>query len=180
MGATHESITPELAEFIREQPLFFVATAPLSENGHVNVSPKGMDTFRVLSPTRVMYLDLTGSGNETAAHVRENGRVTVMFCAFAGKPKILRLYGRGTTVREGDAMWAELIGKFETFPGVRQMVVVEVTRVQSSCGFGLPVMRVEKPRTMLMDWAEKKGAEGLAEYRQRKNKTSIDGLPTGM
>lgn len=180
MGALHETITPELVEFIREQPLFFVASAPLSGEGHVNVSPKGMDTFRLLSPTRVMYLDLTGSGNETAAHVRENGRVTIMFCAFDRKPRILRLYGKGKIVRAGDAEWEELIQQFDIFPGVRQIVGVDVTRVQTSCGFGVPLMRMEEPRTMLMEWAEKKGPEGLADYRQKKNRSSIDGLPTGI
>jgi hypothetical protein len=178
MGTALESLSPELRAFIEAQHVFFVATAPLGRNGHVNLSPKGMDTFRVLSPDRVAYLDLTGSGNETAAHLLENGRVTVMFCAFEGNPKILRLYGRGRVEPPGSTEWAELSALFPALPGARQLVVVDVTRVQTSCGFGVPVMRFESDRDTLVNWAESKGDEGLRQYREKKNRSSIDGLPT--
>src|SRR5688500_13611205 len=140
MGKVLECITPDLEAFIGAQPLFFVATAPISGEGHVNLSPKGLDCLRVLSPTRVAYLDLTGSGNETAAHLAENGRITFMFCAFAGAPRILRLYGRGEVVLPDTPRWAELGGRFPDHPGARQIVAAEISRVQTSCGFGVPVM----------------------------------------
>jgi hypothetical protein len=178
MGKPHESISPELKTFIEAQHVFFVATAPLEASGHVNLSPKGMDTFRVLSPTRVAYLDLTGSGNETAAHLAQNGRVTFMFCAFDGKPMILRLYGRGRVATPGSAAWAELSAHFPALPGARQVVVAEVTRVQTSCGFGVPRMNFSGERDALVRWAEAKGDEGLRQYREQKNRVSIDGLPT--
>jgi hypothetical protein len=178
MGTALESLSPELRAFIEAQHVFFVATAPLGRDGHVNLSPKGMDTFRVLSSVRVTYLDLTGSGNETAAHLRENGRVTVMFCAFDGKPKVLRLYGRGRVVLPDSTEWVELSVLFPALPGARQLVVVDVTRVQTSCGFGVPVMRFESDRDTLVRWAESKGADGLLQYREKKNCVSIDGLPT--
>jgi hypothetical protein len=180
MGQAHDSVSPQLQSFIEAQHVFFVATAPLEATGHVNLSPKGMDTFRVLSPTRVAYLDLTGSGNETAAHVAQNGRVTFMFCAFEGKPMILRLYGRGRVVTPGSAEWAELSPQFPTLPGARQVVVADVTRVQTSCGFGVPAMSFEAERDTLARWAEAKGVEGLRRYRAEKNRVSIDGLPAPM
>ena len=178
MGAVHESISPELRSFIEAQRVFFVATAPLEAGGHVNLSPKGMDTFRVLSPTRVAYLDLTGSGNETAAHLAQNGRLTFMFCAFEGKPVILRLYGRGRAVTPASAEWGELSPRFPALPGARQVVVADVTRVQTSCGFGVPRMTFDAERDALVRWAESKGEDGLRRYREQKNRTSIDGLPT--
>jgi hypothetical protein len=178
MGKTFPSITDELAAFIRAQPVFFVATAPLAEAGHVNLSPKGLDSFRVLSPTRVAYLDLTGSGNETSAHLAENGRVTFMFCAFQGAPRILRLFGRGRTVLPGDEEWGVLRPLFPDFPGVRQIVAADVTRVQTSCGFGVPRMEFAGERDQLPRWAEAKGPDGIAAYQREKNAASIDGLPT--
>jgi hypothetical protein len=178
MGQVRDSITPEFREFIEAQHVFFVATAPAGASGHVNLSPKGMDTFRVLGPTRVAYLDLTGSGNETAAHLVQNGRVTFMFCAFEGKPQILRLYGRGCVVRPGEPEWDDLAAPFPDLPGTRQLVVADVTRVQTSCGFGVPVMTFAAARDTLVRWAEAKGDDGLRAYREQKNRTSIDGLPT--
>ena len=177
MGTVHESITPDLRAFIEAQHVFFVATAPAEASGHVNLSPKGMDTFRVLSPGRVAYLDLTGSGNETAAHLAQNGRVTLMFCAFEGKPRVLRLYGRGRVVRAGTPEWAELSSQFPPLAGARQVVVAEVTRMQTSCGFGVPLMTFAGERDALVRWAEAKGDEGLRRYREQKNAQSIDGLP---
>jgi hypothetical protein len=178
MAAVHPNITPELQAFIERQPMFFVSTAPLSGSGHVNLSPKGLETLRVLSPTRVGYLDLTGSGNETAAHLLENGRITIMFCAFDDPPKILRLYGSGRLVRPDDSEWATLLPGFPQLPGARHIIVADIARVQTSCGFGIPLMRVEGQRDTLLNWAEKKGPDGLAEYRRQKNARSIDGLST--
>lgn len=177
MAKVHENITPELAEFIAAQPVFFVASAPLSAEGHVNVSPKGLDCLRVLGPDRVAYLDLTGSGNETAAHLTENGRLTLMFCAFAGRPQILRLYGRGTVALPGSAPWDELRPRFPDHPGARHLIVVDVERVQTSCGFAVPLMEFAGHRDTLLQWAEKKGEDALTEYRREKNAASIDGLP---
>ena len=177
MGKTIETVTPDLAAFIERQKVFFVATAPLAAAGHVNLSPKGLDTFRLLSPSRAAYLDLTGSGNETAAHVAENERITLMFCAFEGSPMILRLYGRGRVVLPGTGDWEELAPGFPEFPNARQIVVVDLDRVQTSCGFGVPQMAFEGERDQLVKWAERKGPAGLAAYRREKNATSVDGLP---
>lgn len=178
MAKTYDSITPEMAEWIGQQPLFFVASAPLSADGHVNLSPRGLDTFRVLGANEVAYLDLTGSGNETAAHLAENGRITVMFCAFTGKPKILRLYGKGEVILPQTPAWGTLRHHFPTqLPGVRQIVRISVERIQSSCGFGVPLMDYRGQRSELLDWAEKKGPDGIADYQQNKNAVSIDGLP---
>jgi hypothetical protein len=169
-------ITPETEEFIRAQAVFFVATAPLSGDGHINLSPKGLDTLRIISETRIAYLDLTGSGNETAAHVAQNGRITFMFCAFAGKPNILRLYGRGRLILPGTAEWPEFIGHFTIQPGIRQIILCDIDRVQNSCGMGVPLMDFRGHRDGLIKWAEKKGEEGMKEYREKKNRLSIDGI----
>lgn len=177
MASVHPCITPELEAFIRAQPLFFVASAPLSREGRVNVSPKGLDTLRILSPTSLAYLDLTGSGNETACHLLENGRITFMFCAFDGAPKILRLFGQGRSIQPGNPEWNDLAAHYPAFPGVRQIILAEIGRVQTSCGFGVPAMRLESQRKLLGEWTCKKTAEELAEYRRRKNSRSIDGLP---
>jgi hypothetical protein len=170
-------ITPELKAFIEAQPVFFTATSPLSREGHVNLSPKGLDCLRVLTPTRVAYLDLTGSGNETAAHLAENGRITLMFCAFSGSPRILRLYGNGSVILPVTREWTELAARFPDLPGARQIIVTEVTRVQTSCGFGVPLMDFAAQRDTLTRWAEAKGEASLEQYRREKNATSIDGLP---
>lgn len=176
MGKVFERITPELQAFIEEQPLFFVASAPLSAEGHVNVSPKGLDTLRLLGPDRVAYLDLTGSGNETAAHLSENGRITFMFCAFRGTPRILRLYGTGSVVLPGTSAWEELSGKFVMLPGARQLIVAEIDRVQTSCGYAVPLMEFVRERDTLLQWAEKRRGR-LHAYRSEVNAKSIDGLP---
>ena len=177
MGKVVESITPDLQSFIAEQSVFFVATAPLARHGHVNLSPKGLDTFAVLGERRVAYLDLTGSGNETSAHVGENGRITVMFCAFSGPPKIVRLYGRGRAVLPDEALWDELAPRFPELPGVRQIIVIDVDRVQTSCGFGVPLLDEGTDREALVRWARSKGEDDLEIYRAEKNARSIDGLP---
>ncbi len=178
MAKLFDSITEELQQFIAEQPLFFVGTAPLAATGHVNLSPKGLDCFRVLSPHRVAYLDLTGSGNETSAHLAENGRITLMFCSFTAKPCILRLYGQGQVVLPGSAAWDELSPHFTLLPGARQIIVAAIDRVQTSCGFGVPLVGTVEQRPVLLEWAAKKGAEGLQAYQQEKNRVSIDGLLT--
>ena len=179
MGKTHEGITGRLREFIEAQPMFFTATAPLADTGTVNLSPKGLDTFRVLSPTRVAYLDLTGSGNETSAHLAENARATIMFCAFEGDPLILRLYGRGRSAQPHHEEWKQLRPLFGTpLAGERQLVIVDIESVQTSCGFGVPFFEHTGPRNTLIDWAGRKGPDGLATYRAEKNANSIDGLPT--
>jgi len=171
-----EQISDDLAAFIAAQPLFFVATAP-SSGGHINLSPKGMDTLRVIDAETVAYLDLTGSGNETSAHSAENGRLTMMFCSFDAKAMILRLYGRGSTLLPGDARFEQLRPKFPELPGARQIIVLDVERVQTSCGYAVPRMDNPRHRDSLLRWAENKGDEGLVEYRERKNFVSIDGLP---
>ncbi len=178
MAKVYPHLTPELQTFIAAQHLFFVATAPLSKDGHINLSPKGLNTFRILSPHRVAYLDLTGSGNETSAHLRENGRLTVLFCAFDGPPKILRLYGRGSTVLPEYAEWNSLSSHFDLLPGTRQIIVADLERVQTSCGFGVPLYDYREQRPTLPDWAHKKGSEGIAKYQHQKGSYSIDGLPT--
>jgi Pyridoxamine 5'-phosphate oxidase len=176
MGKVHERLDDRLIEFIGKQHLFFVGTAPDSPVGHLNVSPKGLDTFRILGPTSVAYLDLTGSGIETVAHLRENGRITILYCAFEGRPLILRLYGRGRVVEPGDPEWGGLIAKFTEYPGVRSVVVVDVGRIADSCGFAVPLYEYQGDRSQLIDYAEKKGPEGMEAYKARKNRASIDGI----
>jgi Pyridoxamine 5'-phosphate oxidase len=178
MAEQYDQITPTLQSFIKAQPLFFVATAPLSEHGHINLSPKGYDTFCILSPKQVAYLDLTGSGNETSAHLAENGRITFMFCAFAGAPQILRLYGKGETVLPGAERWDELLAHFPGYPGIRQIMIASIDLVQTSCGYAVPFMELQKDRETLARWATSQGEEGLAAYRGVKNSKSLDGLPT--
>ena len=177
MGKEQNQISEEHKEFIENQKMFFVCTAPLSDEGHINLSPKGFDCFRVLSPTRVGYLDIIGSGNETSAHLLENGRITLMFCAYDGPPKILRLYGKGHTVLPGDEEWPELSKQFTILPATRQIIVADIFKVKSSCGFGVPLYNYDGERDHAMKWAEKKGEDGLEEYKKEKNMVSIDGLP---
>lgn len=178
MGKRFTAISPEQTEFIQAQKMFFVGTA--AAEGRVNVSPKGMDSFRVIGPNQVVWLNLTGSGNETAAHLLQNDRMTIMFCAFEGKPLILRLYGNAKIYHPGESIFQEHIGLFATNAGARQIIVMEVDLVQNSCGFAVPLMDFNSERTILNDWAEKKGKEGVAEYWQEKNTVSIDGFETGM
>ena len=175
MAATLSEISPDLAEWFRAQPMFFVATAP--NDGHVNVSPKGYDTFRVLDAHRVAYLDLTGSGVETIAHLRENGRITLMWCAFAGNPRIGRLYGHGTVHEIGSPGFEQLAGDFTLLPGARAIVEVAVSRISTSCGYAVPLMDLVEDRDRLQEWARAKGEDGLVDYRSNKNAVSIDGLP---
>ena len=176
MGRVLDAITDELAAFIAAQRVFFVATAP-TDGGHVNLSPKGLDTFTVIDPNTVAYLDLTGSGVETIAHLRENGRITIMFCAFDGKPNIVRLYGHGEALSTGEPEADALLPRFGEYPGARSVIRVQVDRVSTSCGYGVPLLSYEGEREQLTTWADRRGPEGLVEYRGEKNAVSIDGLP---
>jgi hypothetical protein len=163
---------------LERQPVFFVATAPLGADGHVNVSPKGTTgTFRVLDRDTVAYLDLTGSGAETIAHLRENGRITLMFCAFEGRPTIVRLAGRGTVVLPSAESFATLVAGFPPHPGIRSVIKVDVSRVADSCGYAVPRMSLEDERDVLDLSNAKKGPQKLAQYRVDRNALSIDGLP---
>jgi hypothetical protein len=177
MGKTYQGVDAELVGWIRRQPVFFVATAPLDPQGHVNASPKGLDSFAVLDSDTVAYLDLTGSGVETIAHLRENGRITLMACAFAGNPRISRIYGRGTVHPVGSPEFDALEGKFPALPGRRSIIDIEVTGVTTSCGYAVPLMDLVGDRDRLQEWAEKKGDDGIVEYWASKNARSIDGLP---
>jgi len=177
MGKVFDGLDDVLRGFIASQHVFFVATAPLAAGGHVNLSPKGLDTLRVLGPNEVAYLDLVGSGVETVAHLRENGRVTLMFCAFAGPPRILRLYGKGRAVEPGDADWDRLVGLFPGQLGTRSVVLVELERIADACGYGVPLFEYAGERPQLAAWAERKGEDGIDRYKRQKNRESIDGLP---
>jgi len=177
MGKLFDQLTPAHTEFIARQKIYFTATAP--DAGRSNLSPKGLDSFRVLSPRRAAYLDLTGSGSEAAAHLAQNGRITIMFCSFEGAPLILRLYGRGRSVQPHDVDWAQLRPLFgPPVLGERQLVVIEIESVHTSCGFGVPLFDFAGDRPTLNDWAEKKGQAGIVAYRVEKNTVSIDGLPS--
>jgi hypothetical protein len=176
MGNVYEEIDQSLADWIKAQHLFVVATAPLAGDGLINCSPKGLNTFAILGPHTVAYLDLTGSGIETVAHLRENGRIVLMFCALEGAPKIVRLYGAGAVIEPTMPEFAALRGHFPDFPGVRSIVRVELSRISDSCGFGVPKYRYEGERDALVRWAETKGDEGLIQYRAEKNSESIQGL----
>ncbi len=180
MGTLHTSISDHHKDFIESQHLFFVGTAPLNAEGHINLSPKGLDSFRILSSTRIAYMDITGSGNETSAHILENSRITIMFCAFDGPPNILRLYGKGYTVLPADAEWPELSSHFNLLPSTRQIIVADIYNVQTSCGFGVPYYEYTGEREHSYKWAEKKGIDGLEQYKKEKNLTSLDGLPTAL
>jgi len=176
MGRAHDEITPGIAEWLAGQHLFFVATAPLSAEGHVNLSPKGYDTFRVLDTRRVAYLDLTGSGIETVAHVRENGRITLLFCAFDGPPRLVRLYGRARVVEPRDEAWAPLAAVFTGHRGARAVIDVAVTEVRDSCGYSVPLMAYQGERERLAEWASNRSEEELEQYRRTRNASSLDGL----
>lgn len=178
MAKFYERLDESLKKFIAEQKLFFTASAPL--NGRINLSPKGIDTFRCLDDKTVAYLDLTGSGNETAAHLKENGRLTVMFCSFTEKPLILRLYGQGEVIGQNHPQWQNLHRNFPAVAGERQLVVLYIESLQTSCGFGVPVYDLRTERKTLIDWAERKGEDGIENYWREKNQKSIDGLPTGI
>jgi len=178
MGKLYDSISPAHKEFMEKQHIFFVATAPLSAEGRINLSPKGFDCFKVLSDHQVAYMDLISSGNETSAHTLENGRITVMFCSFDTTPNILRLYGKGFAVLKESADWEKYSSHFLIYPSTRQIIVMNVEMVQTSCGFGVPLYNYWGERDIHFEWAEKKGPDGLNEYVEKNNLVSLDGLPT--
>ena len=180
MGKLHDSIKPAHKEFIEKQHIFFVSTAPLSADGRINLSPKGLDCFRVLSGNKVAYMDLISSGNETSAHTLENGRITIMFCSFEAAPNILRLYGKGFTVLPGTNDWEVYSSHFKIYPSTRQIIVANIDLVQTSCGFGVPLYNYAGERDIHFEWAEKKGKDGLYEYIQQNNLKSMDDLPTAL
>lgn len=177
MSKEIDRIDAALAEWLEAQPVFFVGTAPVALDGHVNVSPKGLDTLRVLGEREVAYQDLTGSGAETIAHLHENGRIVLMFSAFQGPPRIVRLHGHGEVVLPRDTAYASLDGRFPPHLGTRAYIHVTVERLSSSCGYGVPLMQLQGSRDVLDKWSERKGADGLRDYREDRNATSIDGLP---
>ena len=176
MAHQYPDIPDHLKTFIGRQKIFFVGTA--AETGRVNISPKGMDSLRVLGDNRVIWLNVTGSGNETSAHVQDNQRMTLMFAAFEGNPMILRLYGTARVVHKNDSDWKELYAWFHPMPGARQIFDLDVDLVQTSCGMGVPLFDYREERNQLGPWAENKGADGIEEYWREKNQTSLDGLPT--
>ncbi|MEP6583469.1 MAG: pyridoxamine 5'-phosphate oxidase family protein [Ginsengibacter sp.] len=180
MGKFNESITAAHADFVEKQHIFFVATAPLSAQGRINLSPKGLDCFKILSANQVAYMDLVSSGNETSAHTLENGRITIMFCSFEGPPNILRLYGKGFTVLPDSEDWKMYAMHFKIYPSTRQIIVANIDLVQTSCGFGVPLFDYAGERDIHFDWAAKKGQQGLQEYILEKNLESLDGLPTNL
>jgi hypothetical protein len=177
MGKVYAEIDDSIGKFISRQHMFFVATAPLDGAGHLNLSPKGLESFRVLNPRQVAYLDLTGSGIETVSHLRENGRIVIMFCAFEGAPKVLRLYGRGRALQPSDSGFGELRNLFPNLPGIRSVVVVEIDRIADSCGWGVPRYTYQGERAQLLEWAQRRGETGVENYRTENNRLSIDGLP---
>lgn len=178
MAEFYDHLSSELRSFVKKQAIFFVATAP--EEGRINLSPKGMNTFRCLDERTVAYLDLTGSGNETAGHLQEDGRITLMFCSFDKKPLILRLYGQGESLIAGTGEYQALAGQFPDLVGARQIIRVAIESVQTSCGYAVPRMELVEERQTLIRWAEKKGPSGLADYRLEKNTETIDGRPIGL
>ncbi|GAA4970919.1 pyridoxamine 5'-phosphate oxidase family protein [Algibacter aquimarinus] len=176
MSKFFTEITPELKDFIKNQKIFFVATA--AEDGRINLSPKGHDTLRVLSPNKVVWLNLTGSGNETAAHLLKKNRITIMMCAFEGKPLILRLYGSAKVYHERDDEFQKHIGLFEDNTGSRQIIEVNVDSAQTSCGYSIPFMDFKEERGQLNAWSKKQGKDRIEKYWEEKNTTSIDGFET--
>jgi hypothetical protein len=177
MGKPTEELSDKQIDWVAQQRMFFVATAPTAEDGLLNVSPKGLDSFSVIDSQTVAYLDLVGSGVETIAHVKQNGRLIFMFCAFDGAPNIMRLWGRGEIVERGDARWVEMRARFPEMPGDRSIVVLHISRVQEACGYGVPRYSYDEDRSTLTDWAAKRGPAGVDEYIAKNNAKSIDGLP---
>jgi len=177
LGKIHTEIDESLAKTLQNQHVFFVATAPLDPEGNLNLSPKGLDCFRILGPRTVAYLDVIGSGVETIAHLKENGRIVLMFCMFEGPPNIIRLHGHGRVIEPHLPEFRELASKFPAYETTRAIILVDVTRVSDSCGFGVPLMKYAGDRDQHFAWARKKGQDGLKTYKRERNRRSIDGLP---
>ncbi len=179
MAKTFDAFNEKLRSFVDSQKMFFVATAPSTSEGHVNVSPKGLaGTFAVLDDRTIAYLDFTGSGVETIAHLRENGRICLMFCAFEGPPRIVRVHGVGDVVEPSDDEFDSLRERFDDYPGVRSIIRIRASRISDSCGYGVPLYDYQGERDQLPRWADRKGADGLAKYQQDNNAESLDGLPS--
>lgn len=176
MANFYTELNKQLSDFIQEQQIFFVATA--ADEGRINLSPKGMDTFHIHNNNNVAFLNLTGSGNETAAHLEINSRITIMFCSFSKTPMILRLYGTGKVISPSDNEWQASLANFKSYPGARQIITIQIDSVQTSCGFAVPIAEAMVERDTLAKWAESKGEQGIREYWKEKNQTSIDGHPT--
>ena len=176
MAKHYDHINKRISKFISAQKMFFVATA--TDDSRINLSPKGMDSFRVIDEKRVLWLNLTGSGNETAAHLYADGRITIMFCAFEGAPMILRLYGKGKVINPNDEQWSSAVDRFPKQAGTRQIIDITIETVQTSCGMSIPYFDFKEERLQLDDWAKDKGQEGIKEYWKEKNEQSIDGIPT--
>lgn len=177
MGKVYDGIDESIQRFIEQQQMFFVATAPLAKTGHVNVSPKGLDSFRILDRNTVAYADLTGSGIETVSHVKENGRIVLMFCSFEGTPNIVRLHGTGEVIEPSHEDFDNISKHFAEFMGLRSFVRIRCHRVSDSCGWGVPEYEFKTDRTQLIAWAKTKKTDGIKQYQQDTNRTSIDGLP---
>jgi hypothetical protein len=177
MGKVYDTIDDSLKDFIQRQQMFFVATAPLSSEGLVNLSPKGLDSMRILGDHTVVYADLTGSGIETVAHVKENGRIVLMFCSFEGAPKIVRLHGRGEVIEPSHDEFEELRTRFPEYVGLRSFIRFHCRRISDSCGWSVPLYDFKEQRSQLVAWAESKGVDGVLQYQQVENRESLDGLP---
>lgn len=177
MGKDYQEIDDRMAAWIDRQALFFVATAPLADDGLINCSPKGLDGLRVLGPRQLMYADVGGSGIETVAHLRENGRIVIMLCAFEGPPKIFRFYGRGRVVENGDEEFASFTEYFPQLPAIRNFIVIDVERIRDSCGYGVPTYEYKAERDSLHNWHDAKTEDEIETYRREKNRESLDGLP---
>lgn len=176
MARQYDHMNKRIQKFIKAQKIFFVATA--TDNSHINLSPKGRDSFRIINENKVMWLNLTGSGNETAAHLDADGRITAMFCAFEGAPMILRLYGKGTVIHPNDQKWDAAISLFPKMAGTRQIIEIDIEMVQTSCGMSVPYFDFREERLELDKWAGKKGPEGIKAYWKEKNERSLDNIPT--
>jgi hypothetical protein len=177
MGKEHLNIDEKMRRWIQRQHIFFVSTAPLSQDARINCSPKGLDSLRVLGPCQIAYVDTGGSGIETVAHLKENGRIVIMLCAFEGRPKIVRLYGRGRAVEPHDEEFHRLIPLFDHLPAIRNFIVVDIKSIRDSCGYGVPFYEFRGERESLTNWCESKTEEEHVEYRRERNGLSIDGLP---
>lgn len=177
MGKVYELLDDKMRVWMEKQPVFFVATAPLAPDGHVNCSPKGGNSLKVINPTTIAYQDLTGSGAETIAHLRENNRIVLMFCSFEGPPRILRLHGEGDVATLVDPTFESLSRHFPGNPGMRAIIRIRLNRIANSCGYGVPLMDYQRDRDALDKWTQAKGPSGLEDYRQANNQRSVDGLP---
>lgn len=177
MSKVFPLIDAKIAAWVEKQQMFFVSTAPLAGEGMVNCSPKGMDTFRILDDNTVAYLDLTGSGAETIAHLRENGRIVIMMCAFEGPPKIFRFHGQGSVLERGTPEYELLMDRFTDYSGARSIIKIDVNRISDSCGYSIPLYEYQGDRDVLLKWADKKGGEGVKAYQKENNQRSLDGLP---